>query len=105
MRRGQTPSLDRVAALCEVLDLEFYIGPHRVFGDTGFDLGRVVLALEALDQVFPDAAGRLSLHERGQLLVAVYAHLKGEDVRANAQRVSELIAIARRFGVGDAVAG
>ena len=95
----------RLAALCEVLDLEFYIGPPRVFDETGFDLACVVLALEALDRGFPDAARRLSVHERGQLLVAVYVLLGGEDARANAEQVSVLIAIARRFGVGDALAG
>ena len=29
MRRGRAPSVDRLRALCEVLDLEFYIGPKR----------------------------------------------------------------------------
>lgn len=29
IRRGASPSVDRVAALCAALDLEFYIGPKR----------------------------------------------------------------------------
>ena len=43
------------------------------------------------------------MHDRAQLLVAVYALLGEGDASASAERVRELIAIARRFGVADAV--
>lgn len=33
MRRGRTPSVERMQALCRVLDLEFYIGPRRPAGE------------------------------------------------------------------------
>ena len=36
MRRGHVPSVDRLRALCEVLGLEFYVGPPR--GEAGGDL-------------------------------------------------------------------
>lgn len=42
-------------------------------------------------------------HDRAQLLVAVYDVLDGPDVSESAERVRQLIVIARRFGVADAV--
>ena len=29
MRRGRVPSVERIRALCEVLNLEFYVGPRE----------------------------------------------------------------------------
>lgn len=34
MRRGRVPSIERLRALCRVLDLEFYIGPRRMPDDS-----------------------------------------------------------------------
>ena len=48
MRRGQSPSVDRVQALCEVLELEFYIGPKR--GTFTVDEERLALALETAER-------------------------------------------------------
>ena len=103
MRRGRVPSINRLRALCDVLGLEFYIGRPRTVGGAEFDVDRLALALEAVAAGFPDADRRLSVHDRAQLLVAVYALLDGSDTSASAARVRELIAIARRFGVADAV--
>lgn len=36
IRKGSAPSIDRVRALCEALDLEFYVGPRRDITPTGF---------------------------------------------------------------------
>ena len=33
MRRGHIPSVERLRSLCEVLDLEFYVGPRRMRWD------------------------------------------------------------------------
>ena len=103
MRRGRVPSIHRVRALCDVLGLEFYIGRSRTVPGAEFDVDRLALALESVSAGFPDAHRRLSVHDRAQLLVAVYALLDGSDASASASRVRELIAIARRFGVADAV--
>ena len=103
MRRGRVPSIHRLRALCDVLGLEFYIGRARTVGGAEFDVDRLALALESVSAGFPDADRRLSVHDRAQLLVAVYALLDGSDASASAARVRELIAIARRFGVADAV--
>ena len=103
MRRGRVPSIHRLRALCDVLGLEFYIGRPRTVRGAAFDVERLALTLEAVSAGFPDADRRLSVHDRAQLLVAVYALLDGSDASASAARVRELIAIARRFGVADAV--
>ena len=103
MRRGRVPSIHRLRALCDVLGLEFYIGRSRTVPGAEFDVERLALTLDAVAAGFPDADRRLSVHDRAQLLVAVYSLLAGSDARASAARVRELIAIARRFGVADAV--
>ena len=103
MRRGRTPSVDRLRALCEVLGLEFYVGRPRSVPGAQFDLDCLVLALDALDDGFADRHRHLSLHDRAQLLVAVYALLAASDPSAAAPRVRELIAIARRFGTAVAL--
>lgn len=36
MKKGATPSVEKVALLCDALDLEFYIGPRREVTPTGF---------------------------------------------------------------------
>ena len=103
MRRGRVPSIHRLRALCDVLGLEFYIGRPRTVRGAAFDVERLALALDAVAAGFPDADRRLSVHDRAQLMVAVYALLGEGDASASAERVRELIAIARRFGVADAV--
>ena len=103
MRRGRVPSIHRLRALCDVLGLEFYIGRPRTVRGVDFDVERLALALDAVAAGFPDADRRLSLHDRAQLLVAVYSLLGESAASASAARVRELIAISRRFGVADAV--
>ena len=103
MRRGRVPSIHRLHALCDVLGLGFYIGRPRTVGGAEFDVDRLAIALDAVAAGFPDADRRLSVHDRAQLLVAVYSLLGEADASASAARVRELIAIARRFGVADAV--
>ena len=103
MRRGRVPSIHRLRALCAVLGLEFYIGRPRTVRGAAFDVERLALALDAVAAGFPDADRRLSVHDRAQLLVAVYALLGEGDASASAEQVRELIRIARRFGVADAV--
>ena len=78
------------------------VGRARSVG-AEFDVDRLAIALDAVAAGFPDADRRLSVHDRAQLLVAVYSLLGEADASASAARVRELIAIARRFGVADAV--
>ena len=103
MRRGRVPSIERFRSLCEVLGLEYYVGRPRTIPGADFDVDRLAIALKAVADGFPDIDRRLSVHDRAQLLVAVYSLVSESDPMASAARVQELIAIARRFGVADAV--
>ena len=103
MRRGRVPSIHRLRALCDVLGLEFYVGRPRTVRGAEFEVERLALALETVASGFPDADRRLSVHDKAQLLVAVYSLLGETDPSAGVAQVRELIAIARRFGVADAV--
>ena len=62
MRRGHVPSVQRLRSLCEVLDLEFFVGPPRMRRDDGRDLPDVPLrtlerAAQDLAQLTADAGG------------------------------------------------
>ena len=103
MRRGQEPSVSRLRALCDVLGLEFYVGKPRTVGGAALDVGRLALALEAVATGFPEIERKLPLHDRAHLLAAVYAIIDERDASASAAQVREVIAIAKRFGVADAV--
>ena len=84
LRRGQVPSVPRLRALCEVLGLEFYVGRRRSLGHGQFDVARLALALEALGVGFPDSE-RLLVHDRAQLLVAVYELIDERDPSARSK--------------------
>ena len=105
IRRGQDPSVSRLLAICDVLGLECYVGPPRSVGGVELDVARLALALEALTAGFPDVDSRLTLRDRAQLLAGIYAVIDERDSPASAVRVRELIQMARRFGVADAVRG
>lgn len=98
-------SLQRVRGvglkLCDVLGLEVYVGPPRTVRAVELDVSR--LALEAVRAGFPDADPCLTPDDRAQLLAAVYGVIDERDPTASATRVRDLLAIARRFGVPDAV--
>lgn len=95
--------MSRLLALCDILGLECHVGPPRIVRGVGLDVGRLALALEAVRAGFPDADTRLTLHDRAQLLAAVYSVIDERDAPASTARVRELVAIARRLGVADAV--
>lgn len=103
IRRGQDPSVSRLLALCDVLGLEVYVGPPRQVRGVELDVSRLALALEAVRAGFPYPDARLTPDDRAQLLAAIYGVIDERDAPASATRVRELIAIARRFGVPDAV--
>ena len=96
MRRGRVPSVERVQALCEVLDLEFYIGPHREALEV--EEQRLALALEATERGLSMGARRLAVAEKAQLVAAVYQLIGKERGPADAARVRRLIEMVARAG-------
>ena len=92
MRSGQVPTTERLAALCEVLELEFYVGPPRDAAPVDEErLGSAVqTAVRALDVKAEDVGAE----DLARLVVAVYG-LIGREGSANAARVRELVRIVR----------
>ncbi len=54
MRRGHVPSVERLRSLCEVLDLEFFVGPRRVRRDER--AGAPDVLLDMLERTAQDLA-------------------------------------------------
>ncbi len=69
MRRGRVPSVERVKALCEVLGLEFYVGPPRAAAPV--DTGRLGRALEITEQALAATARHMSHSDKAQAVSAV----------------------------------
>ena len=90
MRRGRVPSVERFKALCEVLDLEFYVGPRR--RGPPVDAARLERALEAADHGLGLAARAMDSATKARFVAAIY-DLIGEDATAerNATRILQLI--------------
>ena len=89
MRRGQIPSVDRVQALCEVLELEFYIGPKR--STFTVDEERLALALETAERGLSRREPAMHVAQKAQLVAAVYELIGAERGPANAARLQRLI--------------
>ena len=90
MRRGRVPSVERLQALCEVLDLEFYVGPHRGEG-LEVDEQRLSLALEATECGLSASGRRMEFADKAQLVAAVYQLIGKERGAADAARLRRLI--------------
>ena len=93
MRRGRVPSVERFRALCEVLGLEFYVGPPRDNVRLS-ELRRLERALQVTESVLAATERNVTHEQKAQVVSAIY-HLIGEDLRAVGTRlVTELIDLA-----------
>ena len=89
MRRGRVPSVERFRALCEVLGLEFYVGPPR--GGSLLVPHRLEQAMEAAESVLAATGHKMTHAEKARVVSTIY-HLIGEGAaRANATRIIKLI--------------
>ena len=89
MRRGRTPSVERLQALCEVLDLEFYVGPRREAGTV--DEQRLEDAVDSTERTLETHSIALETRAKARAIVAVYELLDRERAPATAARVKRLI--------------
>lgn len=87
MRRGRMPSVERLQALCEVLDIEFYIGPRRAVVDER----RLIDAVENTERTLEAHSITLESQAKAHAIVAVYELLDQETSPATAARVKRLI--------------
>lgn len=94
MRRGRAPSVERIRALCEVLGLEFYIGPPRQAA--ALDEERLALAAEIAERGLDESGEALTYADKARFLIAVYQLIGQTQAPANAARVRQLIDVVRR---------
>ena len=90
MRSGEVPTVERLAALCDVLDLDFYVGRRR--DPAPVDEDRLQLAVETAVGALEASGHSLGHGEAARLVVAVYG-LIGQEGAANAARVRELVGL------------
>ena len=96
MRRGRAPSVERVRALCEVLDLELYIGSRRV--KDSVDVPRLEQALETADRVLAATGQEMGQADKARAVSAIYDLIGEGRGRASAARVVHLIEVVARSG-------
>ena len=89
IRRGQLPSVKRLLALCDVLDLEFYIGARRPAG--AVDEGRLQDAVESMERALESHDLRLAPKARARVATALYELLDPERDPTTAHQVKRLI--------------
>ena len=89
MRRGRMPSVERLQALCDVLDLEFYVGPRRETGT--IDEQRLEDAVASTERTLNIHAIALETRAKARAIIAVYELLDRERAPATAVRVRRLI--------------
>ena len=89
MRRGRVPSVERFRALCEALEIEFYVGPQRRMDSV--EARRLERALEIADRGFDSIGRRMSNAEKARIVSAIYDLIGVEPELDNATRVMDLI--------------
>ena len=89
MRRGRVPSVERFRALCEVLDLEFYVGPPR--GESPVDASRLEQAVETAESVLTVTGRKLTHGDKARMVSTIYGLIGKGSERINAMRVVQLI--------------
>ena len=89
IRRGRMPSMERLKALCEVLDLDFYVGPRRQAG--AIDVRRLREAIASTERTLVAQGVPLEPEAKADAIAAVYDLLDRDRAPATAARVRELI--------------
>ena len=89
MRRGRVPSVERIRALCKVLELEFYVGPPR--STNSVDTRRLEQAVEAAESVLAATERKLTHADKARVVSTIYDLIGEGSGRANAMRVVQLI--------------
>ena len=89
IRRGKMPSVERLQVLCEVLDLDFYIGPRREAG--AIDERRLREAVASTERTLGAHGISLKPDVKADAVAAVYDLLDRERSPATAARVKQLI--------------
>ena len=89
MRRGRLPSVERLQALCDVLDIEFYVGPRRQLGV--IDERRLEEAVETAERAIMSNGITLEPEAKARAVAATYQLLDRDRHPATTARVKRLI--------------
>ena len=91
LRRGHVGTIEKFRMLCEVLDLEFYVGPRREVGVV--DERRLEEAIATLERVLLDSGFILEPEGKASVVAVLYGFIGGEERSpATTARVKRLIA-------------
>ena len=97
MRRGRVPSVERVRAMCEVLGLEFYVGPQRRRAPV--DARRLAQALSTADRAAESCGLEMDHDERADVVAAIYDLIGADQEPTDTAQVLRLIeAVAKNRG-------
>ena len=90
LRRGHIGTIEKFRTLCEVLGLEFYVGPPREPGT--IDERRLEEAIATLERVLLDSGFILEPEDKASAVSVVYGFIGEERSPATTARVKRLIA-------------
>ncbi len=90
LRRGHVTSIVKFRALCEVLGLEFYVGPVRNAG--AVDERRLERAIVVLERALRDSDFVLAPESKAGVIAAIYEFVGAENSAATTARVKRIIA-------------
>ena len=90
LRRGYVRSLAKFRTLCEVLELEFSVGPRRELG--AVDERRLEEAIATVERVLASSHFILDPEDKASVVGAVYGFIGEERSCASTARVKRLIA-------------
>ena len=102
LRRGYFTSLEKFRNLCEILELEFYVGPKREPG--AVDERRLEHAIATLERVLAESDFVLDPEDKASAVAAIYAFTLDERSPATTARVRRILAAMSggRRGRGEA---
>ena len=89
LRRGYVSSLEKFRTLCEVLELEFYVGPRREVG--AVDERRLEAAVATVEHALAETHFVLDPEDKASVVGAVYSFIGEARSPATTARVKRLI--------------
>lgn len=105
LRRGYVTSIEKFRNLCEILGLEFYVGPKREPG--AVDERRLELAVLTLERVLLETGYVLDPEDKASAVAALYALNLDQRSPAAAARVKTILSAMTggRKGPGEETGG
>ena len=105
LRRGYVTSIEKFRNLCEILGLEFYVGPKREAGSV--DERRLEQTIATLERVLRETGYVLDPEDKASALAALYALNLDQRLPAATARVKTILSAMTggRKGSGEETGG